>query len=122
MGAPLPDIGRLSRLCGMLGSDHAGERSNAATLATRELRRAGMTWPDVIARAFAPSVTRPTATAQRAEPDDNEMLREVRARLRHLSPWEKEFTDNLLSWRGRLTPKQRLALRAIHLRVTGGAG
>ncbi len=37
----------------MLGSDHEGERSNAARLATLELRRLGLTWAELIARAFS---------------------------------------------------------------------
>lgn len=36
----------------MLGSDHEGERANAARLATLELKRLGLTWAELIARAF----------------------------------------------------------------------
>lgn len=43
---------RLAALAGMLGSDHEGERANAARLATLELRRLGLNWAELIARAF----------------------------------------------------------------------
>ena len=35
---------RLSKLLGMLGSDHAGERDNAGVAANRLVRDAGLTW------------------------------------------------------------------------------
>jgi hypothetical protein len=43
---------RLIAIAGMLGSDHDGERANAARLATLELRRLGLTWAELIGRAF----------------------------------------------------------------------
>lgn len=43
----------------MLGSDHEGERANAARLATLELRRLGLTWSQLVERAFnAPAAAR----------------------------------------------------------------
>ena len=42
------DRERLAWLCGMFGSKFEGERANAATLAYQLVRRAGLTWPDVI--------------------------------------------------------------------------
>lgn len=41
----------LAKLCGMLGSDFDGERAAAALKATDVLRRAGLTWDDVLAPA-----------------------------------------------------------------------
>lgn len=49
----------------MLGSDHDGERATAARLATLELRRLGLTWAELIGKAFqAPK------EAPREEPAD----------------------------------------------------
>ncbi len=46
------DWGRLAKLCGMFGSDHAGERANAAETADRLVKEAGLLWwPDVITPA-----------------------------------------------------------------------
>lgn len=126
MGAlPAPDVARLARLAGMLGSTFDGERANAAALATRELQRAGLTWSAVIERAFAQGerVRTGTAPAPDQPADDVAMLQAVRVRISALSDWEISFTENLLSWRGRFTPKQRATLRRIHDRVVhGGAG
>lgn len=41
------DVDRFRRICGMLGSDHVGERSAAALKATEMLKGAGMTWATV---------------------------------------------------------------------------
>lgn len=43
---------RLAKLCGMLSSDHAGERANAAALATRALHAAGLDWSGLVAAAM----------------------------------------------------------------------
>ena len=43
---------RLAKLCGMLGSDHDGERASAAHLATKLLKSHDLTWHDVISKAF----------------------------------------------------------------------
>jgi hypothetical protein len=49
-----PDsVRRLAAIAGMLGSEHEGERANAARLATLELRRLGLTWAQVVERAFS---------------------------------------------------------------------
>lgn len=39
---------KLVRVLGMLGSDHPGERDNAAVMATRMIKEAGLTWYDVL--------------------------------------------------------------------------
>jgi hypothetical protein len=41
---------RLESMLGMLGSDHVGERDNAAQLIAQFLQRRGLTWPDVLGR------------------------------------------------------------------------
>jgi hypothetical protein len=48
----LDAIKRLAAIAGMLGSEHDGERANAARLASLELKRLGVTWRQVIERAF----------------------------------------------------------------------
>jgi hypothetical protein len=39
---------RLVRVLGYLGSDSAGERDNAARVATRMIKEAGLTWYDIL--------------------------------------------------------------------------
>ena len=48
MSAGELDRERLVKLCGIFGSDHAGERANAAAAADRLVRQAGLRWPDVL--------------------------------------------------------------------------
>jgi hypothetical protein len=45
---------KLVKVLGMLGSDYAGERANAAQLATQILKEAGLTWYDVLDVAKEP--------------------------------------------------------------------
>jgi hypothetical protein len=44
---------RLESMLGMLGSDHVGERDNAAKLIEQFLRKRGLTWPDVLGHSPA---------------------------------------------------------------------
>jgi len=41
-------LARVRKVCGMLSSEHEGERSAAAAMATRLLRQNGKTWADVV--------------------------------------------------------------------------
>jgi len=50
---------RLSKLLGMLGSDHAGERDNAAVAANRIVQDAGLTWDQVLRRPMPAWVGEP---------------------------------------------------------------
>jgi hypothetical protein len=57
---------RLVRIAGMLGSKHDGEIATAARMVTSELRMRGLTWRQVIERAFAaPAKEEPKAEARR---------------------------------------------------------
>ena len=48
---------RLVRLCGMLGSDHVGERAAAGLKANQLVRELGLTWDQVITSGGAESKT-----------------------------------------------------------------
>lgn len=43
-----PTIDRLCKMLGMLGSDHAGERDNAAVKANQIVRELGLTWSQLL--------------------------------------------------------------------------
>lgn len=43
------DATKLAKICGLLGSDHLGERAAAAAMADRIVRDLGLTWFDVVA-------------------------------------------------------------------------
>jgi hypothetical protein len=47
MSACSDTLSRFRKVCGLLGSSHAGERAAAALKATEVLKAAGKTWADV---------------------------------------------------------------------------
>src|SRR5690349_1167061 len=84
---------RLVKLLGMCGSNHTGERENAASLADKLLREHGLGWGDILSDQAAPTNRAPATTrAARDWRGDLELL--VRSTML-LSPWEREFVRNL---------------------------
>lgn len=65
------DAARFAKICGLLGSDHDGERAVAARKATEMLRAAGMTWQGV----SVGNGTAGAAAGQREEALGNELVR-----------------------------------------------
>ena len=99
MTRPLPrhELERLSKLCGMFGSDHAGERAAAAAKADQLVRGLGLTWGEVL--------TAPHALA--APPASNAgKIEFLRRHLHALNGWEAGFVTDVARCR-RLTPKQQ---------------
>ena len=82
MTGALLDRERLVKLCGMFGSDHPGERANAAAAADKMIRDAGMRWPEVL----LPALPRPTASAPTGT-SFAEAIRFVLDREWVLTPW-----------------------------------
>lgn len=93
---------RLARVCGLFGSDHVGERGNAAALADRIVRDAGLTWHAVIlgydSGDFAPRFA------------------ECIARIDELTPYEANFVRGVARFRCP-TPKQRAVVEQIYARL-----
>ena len=90
---------RLAKLCGMFGSDHAGERAAAAAKADALLRSHGLTWFDVLGKHAEESIEELIDYA--LHHGDG-----------HLSPWAEGFLRGI---RGRqfLTRKQQEKLHEI---------
>ena len=104
----------LAKLCGMLGSDHAGERANAALLADRLVRANGLTWPDLIHV--------PQHSAGQPQANDWRAMRDYCAgHFYLLRERERDFIDGIADWRGRLSERQAAWLLAIHTRLQRGA-
>ncbi|MET4698375.1 hypothetical protein ABIE65_001392 [Constrictibacter sp. MBR-5] len=103
------DRQRLAKICGLLGSDHDGERASAARAATAILLAAGLTWEQLIL-AVAPE---PAAEPQRDPTDD------ALAYLRDaviVDEWSQHFVASLRRLRaaGReLTEKQKAKLYEV---------
>jgi hypothetical protein len=134
------DRARLAAVLGMCGSDFEGEALNAARLADRLVREAGLTWEAIVA---ADPVLLKAANQLLIE---NEELRAELDRLRkevrprppqpwggadgwqdgvqalllwheHLSQWDRDFLNSLLLRCRRLSPKQYAVLARIGDRV-----
>jgi hypothetical protein len=114
------DVVRLSRLAGMLGSNAEGERASAARLATLQLQRMGLTWAELILRAFR-SAPEPEPKPKAEDPyrysweppQDREYTQSRRtsikdglplwkfvafasARMDRLSSWDRNFVSTFL--------------------------
>jgi hypothetical protein len=109
MSAPAPalDRERLVKLVGMFGSDHPGERSNAAAAADKLVRQAGLRWPDVILPALPPP------RREREISSDSDAIEFCIEHPDELSSWEFKFVWSLHHQRYALTPKQRQTLVGI---------
>jgi hypothetical protein len=108
---PATSRAKLAKLLGMLGSDHPGERDNAAVAAHRIVSGAGMTWRQVIE---PPPIEKklPELGTWRAT------CAACLARPGSLRVWEKTFLRDLPGFR-RISTKQRYALKTIADRVLG---
>ena len=92
----------LTKLAGMFGSAHDGERANAAKLADDFVRRLGLTWRDVIA----------------VPPEWQSLALICRAHEHMLTERERDFVANIGKLRRHPTDRQLEWLVAIHQRVT----
>ena len=124
------DIGRLRKLCGMFGSAHDGEIANAARMADRMLREAGLGWGDVLQTALPPprqargrDYSWPPPRYTQPQPDEpyghwRMMVRLCAARLHLLSGREVAFIGSLRHRGADPTERQLAWLTAIYDRVT----
>ena len=116
---------KLAKICGLLGSDHDGERSAAAWQATRLLRAQGLSWADV----FAPALPPPPRHPVYAGPSYAAPMTRHAAKVRHaqryperLTDWEASFLADLGRCRS-LSTKQAAALGRIVAKMPpGGVG
>jgi hypothetical protein len=107
----------LAKVCGMFGSDHAGERAAAAARAHALVREHGLSWPQL----FEPA----SARAQRAtsvDPHWTYMARACWARSASLRPRGTELVRNLIQQGREPTARQLEWLRDIHRRLAATAG
>ena len=91
---------RLAAVCARLASDFDGERAVAARLASHMLTAAGLTWQELVSRAFAVPAARqkpPRETAYR-QTDHEAALQVYRDLLAsvELNGWEQHFLETLL--------------------------
>jgi hypothetical protein len=102
---------RLAKLCGLLGSEHEGERAAAALKADRLVRECGLTWEQIIAR---PAAFRASAVSASPAVSDHRVAAACALIFgRGLSRWETDFLYNIAQRRQAPTPCQAEALRRI---------
>jgi hypothetical protein len=107
-GTKADKLKKLTKVLGMLGSAHDGERASAAQRASEILKELGLTWDEVVAPGKLPvSPERPSG-----------LHRDIARCLASgvISKWDRKF---LLSLSGRrfLSPKQRTVLDGIIAKV-----
>jgi hypothetical protein len=95
----------LTKLLGMLGSEHDGEVLNAGRFADQFVRQLGLQWSDIIV----------------APPEWQAMALLCRRQVHLLSPKEQEFVLSTVRWRRHPTDKQLHWLQAIYERLGGRA-
>jgi len=102
------DRARLARVLEMIGSSFDGEALVAARRAHALVRGAGLTWEKLL------TGTPGAASDGWVEPDSvSEALDRCWDYVEDLTPWEREFIDNLAGWRGSLTEKQAKRLAEL---------
>ena len=112
---------RLRKLCGMLGSEHDGERAAAAAKADELVRAAGLTWADVIAPPIVSHYPPRIRSWRSADTDWQRMASYCHARRWSLSQRQRDFVESALTWR-ELSEKQKDWLTAIYAGLHRGAG
>jgi hypothetical protein len=101
------DRERLVKLAGMFGSDHAGERANAAALADELVRQADLRWPGVI----LPALTGPTRRREMESVGD--AIAFALDFKEALTEWEVNFLSTLGRQRSPASVKQIAILNGI---------
>jgi hypothetical protein len=102
-------VDRLAKICGLLASDHDGERAAAAAKASQLLRAAGLSWRDLI-ECGCPKAPRQASPDWR-QTDHRPRVARLLARG-HLSAWEAEFLRSIAK-RPALSAKQAAVLAKI---------
>ena len=105
------DRDKLVKVLGRLGSDFDGERAEAARVANEMVRRAGLTWPQLVNNS-APALS---------APQWREAVEQCLAVPEAITAWEHDFLVSLRRFR-RLSDKQRGILERIFLKIERVAG
>jgi hypothetical protein len=106
---------KLAKICGLLGSDHPGERAAAAAKADEMVRSLGLRWADVIGVPLVP--------ADSISADDVNWRDALEVCIEHvdeLDPRSRAFVRVLAKWRGPPSEKQLQWLFDLYERVHGG--
>lgn len=107
------DVDKLAAIVGLLTSDHAGEQAAAADKATQILRSYGLTWRQLIERAFAV-----VEEQHQHRPSDLRVIVAECLRSSRLTDWERRFLVGIGDlYLDELSEKQVRVLDGIHDKV-----
>ena len=109
------ELTRLAAILSRLDSDFAGERAAAGLLASREVRKLGLTWVEVVAPARLP----PPASGLAAETHWRDVIGRCQQHDDELTDWEADFLASLSGF-SRITGKQQAMLEKIAARLRVG--
>ena len=104
------DTSKLAKLCGMFSSNHMGERANAAAMADKIVRSAGLTWDQLFSKP--PQAAKPSSL--------EEVFEFIHDRKHQLSEWEYSFVGSVFGQfqlKGTLSEKQWAKLFEIQERL-----
>ena len=107
---------RLAKLLGMVGSTHDGEALNAARMADKLVREAGVSWADTLGGAASPPPDYDTLPS-------HVFLCDVCLKDGHrqkLTQWELDFVASVRGFE-EVSPKQRKTLRRIYEKTFAAA-
>jgi hypothetical protein len=94
---------RLAAILTRLESPFDGERAAAALLASRELRKLGLTWQELVGARHPASETRPSW---------RDLVAQCRRHPAELTAWEADFLGTLAAYRT-ISERQREVLAKI---------
>lgn len=116
------DHDRLAKVCELLTSSHPAERAVAADKASAILDAAGMTWTDLVGKAFRPTYEfhQPEKASTKFGMEASVLVRELAKHKRVLSDWEKEFVLNLKRFGAHVTLSDKQWAVVIRLAVKAG--
>lgn len=125
MNAPsltAPDAQKLSRILGMLGSSHQGERDAAGLAASKFMKDRKLAWPDVITSTEQPPRAAKPKPAHKPPPPPPRprwklVLEAVLQRESKLTVWEKDFCRSLLTRKSDPTLAQARILAALSIKT-----
>jgi hypothetical protein len=114
MAKPLDRV-KLTKLLGLLGSNHDGEVVAAARAAQRLVKDAGMQWEDVL--FFGPPRTVRVPAAPNEAPSYHALARKILDSGYRLEPREEEFILDMLRRRKPITENQERWLKLIAVKA-----
>ncbi len=87
------DVEKFTKVCGLLSSNHDGERAAAALKATAMINEAGLTWEHVARKGAARPQPAPTPAPARPEPPQEAAPSPAPQTVRKTAAQAKEETD-----------------------------